>query len=89
MVTAVLRRILHGKSPFAADRGHLHHRICAIGVPQPLCTLLLLLLSTMMGTLGVLISRPELRIPAIVMVVLTVLLLAFFPRFLMRIAKNS
>lgn len=89
MVTAVLRRILHGKSPFAADRGHLHHRICAIGVPQPLCTLLLLLLSAMMGTLGVLISRPELRIPAIVMVFLTVLLLAFFPRFLMRIAKNS
>jgi len=28
---AIFRRILHGKSPFSADRGHLHHRLVDMG----------------------------------------------------------
>jgi len=31
---AILRRILHGKSPFSADRGHLHHRLVDMGFTQ-------------------------------------------------------
>ncbi|WP_419997862.1 MraY family glycosyltransferase [Streptomyces boninensis] len=31
LVLAVLRRTWNGKSPFAADRGHLHHRLLEMG----------------------------------------------------------
>ncbi|MBQ7339027.1 MAG: undecaprenyl/decaprenyl-phosphate alpha-N-acetylglucosaminyl 1-phosphate transferase [Clostridia bacterium] len=31
---AVVRRLLHGKNPFRADRGHLHHRLCDAGLGQ-------------------------------------------------------
>jgi UDP-GlcNAc:undecaprenyl-phosphate/decaprenyl-phosphate GlcNAc-1-phosphate transferase len=31
LVLAVVRRTWHGQSPFAADRGHLHHRLLEIG----------------------------------------------------------
>lgn len=31
---AVFRRLLHGKSPFAPDRGHLHHRLIDMGFNQ-------------------------------------------------------
>ena len=37
LTIAVLRRTLRGKSPFAADRGHLHHRICDAGLLHPQC----------------------------------------------------
>ncbi len=45
LATAVLRRILRGKSPFCADRGHLHHRLCDTGIPPVLATRILLLLT--------------------------------------------
>ena len=31
---AIFRRILHGKSPFSADRGHLHHKLVDLGFTQ-------------------------------------------------------
>lgn len=31
---AFFRRILHGKSPFSADRGHIHHRLIDMGFNQ-------------------------------------------------------
>ena len=31
---AVIRRLLHKKSPFAPDRGHLHHKLIDLGFTQ-------------------------------------------------------
>ena len=31
---AIIRRVLHGKSPFSPDRGHLHHRLVDMGFTQ-------------------------------------------------------
>ena len=31
LVLAIVRRTWKGQSPFAADRGHLHHRLLEIG----------------------------------------------------------
>ena len=41
LTAAVLRRAAAGKSLFAADRAHLHHRICAMGVSQPVAAVTL------------------------------------------------
>ena len=56
LTAAVLRRVLRGKSPFSADRGHLHHRICDAGVDQVTCVRLLLLLTFGLCGLAVMIG---------------------------------
>ncbi len=38
---AVVRRVLAGKSPFAADRGHVHHRLLALGFSHRTAVLIL------------------------------------------------
>ena len=42
-VPADLRRFLSGKSPFSADRGHLHHRLTDAGFSDAAALFLLLL----------------------------------------------
>ncbi len=59
LITAVARRILRGKSPFCADRGHLHHRICAIGVGQSACGGVLILLCAVFGIVSVSLCTGE------------------------------
>ncbi|MBQ9761074.1 MAG: undecaprenyl/decaprenyl-phosphate alpha-N-acetylglucosaminyl 1-phosphate transferase [Clostridia bacterium] len=59
LVTSVVRRLLRGKSPFSADRAHLHHRICAIGVGQSACGKILILLSVVFGTVGISLCTGE------------------------------
>lgn len=53
LFTAVVRRMLRGKSPFAADRAHFHHRICAAGLTHPQCAGVLLLICLGLASLGV------------------------------------
>lgn len=89
LLTAVLRRVLHGYSPFAADRAHLHHRICATGISQPMCTAILLLLAAVLGTVGVLIGNDSRLIPAVTVIVGAVLLMMGIRRFLVRFAQSN
>lgn len=56
LFAAVLRRSLRGRSPFAADRGHLHHRLCDTGLSRIASTRVLLLLTGGFSTLGVLVT---------------------------------
>lgn len=46
-VMAILRRVKAGRSPFAADREHLHHRIMRMGVSQQRTTVILYLWTAM------------------------------------------
>ncbi len=57
---SVLRRLARGKSPFAADKGHLHHRIYAAGLSQVGCVRMLLGLTMALSIIGVLLSRASL-----------------------------
>lgn len=45
-VSSILRRISRGKSPFTPDRGHIHHILLDLGLPQ---TVVLLVLSAIHG----------------------------------------
>ncbi|MBR3893848.1 MAG: undecaprenyl/decaprenyl-phosphate alpha-N-acetylglucosaminyl 1-phosphate transferase [Clostridia bacterium] len=56
LFTAVVRRVLRGKSPFSADRAHLHHRICAVGLNPPQCGGVLLLITVALNIVGVLLA---------------------------------
>lgn len=52
-VSLMLRRMLKGKSPFSADREHLHHIFLAAGYSVPQTVAILLAASTLLGGIGV------------------------------------
>ena len=53
---AFCRRILHGQSPFHADKGHFHHRLLAMGLNQKQAVAVLYGVSAVLGLVGVLLS---------------------------------
>ncbi len=55
---AFFRRILHGQSPFHADRGHIHHKLLDMGMNQKQAVAVLYGISALMGLSAVLISGP-------------------------------
>ena len=75
MLTAVVRRVLRGKSPFAADRAHFHHRICAVGVSAGVCASLLVALTVVLNLFAVSLVRPEDAILAVLAAIGAVLFL--------------
>lgn len=56
---AFIRRILHGKSPFSADRGHLHHRLIDMGFSQKQSVMILYSICGMLGVSAVLFANDE------------------------------
>ena len=57
-VFAFFRRILHGQSPFHADRGHIHHKLLAMGMNQKQAVAVLYAVSAVLGMIAVLIAGP-------------------------------
>ena len=82
---AFIRRILQGKSPFAADRGHIHHKLIDMGFNQRQSVTILYAISAIFGIASVLwaINRP---IGGIVVIVCAIVILFTNWRF---ITKND
>ena len=53
---AFFRRILRRKSPFQADKSHIHHRLLALGLTQKQAVALLYAVSSVFGLLAVLLA---------------------------------
>lgn len=64
VIWVVLRRIFHGRSPFLADKMHLHHRLLAIGFSQRQTVLILYVVAAAFGVVAV-ISGTEAKIQAL------------------------
>ena len=60
LIAAVTRRLLRGKSPFRADRAHLHHRLIDARLSVPQATGALTLISAGLAALGVLLTLESL-----------------------------
>jgi UDP-GlcNAc:undecaprenyl-phosphate GlcNAc-1-phosphate transferase len=54
-VLSVLRRIIKRKSPFAADKGHLHHILLKMGIPHPYASNLLVAFSGLVALISLLL----------------------------------
>ena len=68
---AFTRRILSGRSPFSADRGHVHHRLIDMGFNQKQTVAILYIISTILGLLAVVLTTSgEFRAIVMVAVVL-------------------
>jgi UDP-GlcNAc:undecaprenyl-phosphate/decaprenyl-phosphate GlcNAc-1-phosphate transferase len=58
----IIYRILHGRSPLEADRGHLHHRLLDLGWSQQQVVLFFAGLSVLLGAAALIIPWPELKL---------------------------
>lgn len=54
---AMIRRILSGKSPMVADRGHLHHRLYDMGFSQKQTVFILYAISGVLGITAILLAE--------------------------------
>ncbi len=76
---AMLRRILTGKNPMSADRGHLHHRLIDMGFSQKQTVFILYTISGVLGITAVLLAESgTLRAIVLVICVLILLLIGSF-----------
>lgn len=65
---AFTRRIIHGKSPFTADRGHLHHRLIDMGFNQKQSVRILYAICGILGASALLVTEEQFYRAAIVIV---------------------
>ena len=68
-IFAFFRRILHGQSPFHADRGHIHHKLIDMGMSQKQAVAVLYAISAVLGLVAVLVAGPGTGIRIVCIVV--------------------
>ncbi len=83
---AFVRRIAHGQSPFKADRGHLHHRLLAMGMDQKQAVAVIYGVSALLGLVAVLLAGNSLPIRVICLVLALIVSIIVW-RYVFR--KNS
>ncbi|MFI5745342.1 MraY family glycosyltransferase [Streptomyces sp. NPDC051644] len=84
LVLAIVRRTWNGQSPFAADRGHLHHRLLGIGHSHSRSVLIMYFWSALIafGAVGYSVHSASLWIVLVVMGLSALgLVLLLMPRF--------
>ena len=53
---AIIRRVSHGQSPMAPDRGHIHHRLIDMGFSQKQAVAMLYVISAILGLSAVVLT---------------------------------
>jgi UDP-GlcNAc:undecaprenyl-phosphate GlcNAc-1-phosphate transferase len=84
LILAIVRRTWRGQSPFAADRGHLHHRLLEIGHSHSRAVLIMYFWSALIafGALAYSVNSASMWIVLSVVFLSTIgLLLLLMPRF--------
>ena len=84
-IFAFFRRILHGQSPFKADKGHFHHRLLAIGLNQKQVVAVLYGISAVLGLLAVLMAGNSVAVKIICLVTAFIISLVIW----LKIFKNN
>ncbi len=79
-IFAFFRRIAHGQSPFKADRGHLHHRLLAMGMDQKQAVAVIYGISALLGLVAVLLTgdSPVLRVVCLALALIVSLVVWIF-----------
>ncbi len=72
-VFAFARRILQGRSPFSADRGHLHHRIIDMGFNVRQSVSILYCICSILGILAIMLTEQRTAASLIILVVALVI----------------
>lgn len=81
MAWVIVYRIVHGRSPLEADRGHLHHRLLDAGLTQRQIVGCFVALTAFFGALALALPSRELKLAAmIVMGLVLVLIIVWLAR---------
>ncbi|NLK39006.1 MAG: undecaprenyl/decaprenyl-phosphate alpha-N-acetylglucosaminyl 1-phosphate transferase [Clostridiales bacterium] len=75
---AVIRRLLHGKSPFCADRGHLHHRLVDMGFGQRQSVRILYAVCGILGISGIMLTQEHLYKSTLMIIVALIIFAVYF-----------
>lgn len=78
---AILRRLLNGKPPWEADRGHLHHRLIDAGYSQKQSVLLLYTLSILLGVTALTVTNSSYLKLFVIIAILSVFFIFIIKRF--------
>ncbi|MBQ9121847.1 MAG: undecaprenyl/decaprenyl-phosphate alpha-N-acetylglucosaminyl 1-phosphate transferase [Clostridia bacterium] len=81
-LSAVIRRVSHGKSPFSADRSHLHHKLVDMGFTHKQCVTILYAISGILGLASVSLAADNSAGKVIAIVGVALALLALYFRIL-------
>ena len=84
-IFAFFRRILHGQSPFKADKGHFHHRLLAMGLNQKQVVAVLYGISAVLGLLAVLMAGDSMAVKIICLVAAFIISLVIW----LKVFKNN
>lgn len=84
MLKVFMIRIYKGKSPFKADKQHIHHLLLELGLSHTKATLLLSLLSLLFIILSLLLSNLRVQTFGILILIIPLIILCI-PNFLLRI----
>ena len=77
----ILYRLVNGRSPARADRGHLHHRLLDLGWSQQQIVFFIAAISAILGATSLLLPWPQLKLAALVLAgVIGVVLLSVLAR---------
>lgn len=74
MAWVIISRLMQGRSPFQADRGHLHHRLLDAGWSQPRIVITYGAVTLSTGVLSLLLPNRELKLLALIGIGLAVLI---------------
>lgn len=77
---AIIRRFQNGQPIYEADRAHIHHRLLALGLSTKQAVLVLYLLSAILGSTAIVISRLSPGPTAVLMVAVVAALLLLAER---------
>lgn len=85
---AICRRVLHGKSPMAADRGHVHHRLIDMGFNQKQSVTILYLMSGILGLSAVVLTSSG-EIKALFFILAIILAIVIGTKIFMELSKTD
>ena len=78
IISSIVRRLAHKKSPFSSDRGHLHHKLIDMGFSPRASVLILYAMSALLGICAVMFTTDNVRIAFFILIIgIGVLLLDF------------
>ncbi len=69
----IVYRVIHGRSPVVADRGHLHHRLLDAGLTQPQVVGCFAVLTAVFGTSALLLPTRESKLYVMLLMALVLL----------------
>ncbi|MFA6940930.1 MAG: MraY family glycosyltransferase [Clostridiaceae bacterium] len=71
---AIIRRKINGKPIMQADKGHIHHRLLALGFSQKKVVIIMYLISGSLGLISILASTMNSKVSYIFMIIVIIIL---------------